>query len=265
MSSKDKSTTALNFEPNDLAAAQVVILANCAAPLVKLVSGKPVTDTLVVANHFGRRRKDVLRAAETLFGQVEDRAFTERNFALSDYIDITGRKLPKWVMTEDGVAAMALGFTGAKATNLRVTFVKAFRKAVTELQKVDRNKLDPTWLFERQRTKDHKVFLNDVLVQVRAREGKQTAAHHFVNEARLVTFAMTGQPNAELDRGVMSADELKVLDKVVRACAGHIVAGSPYEVRKANARALAMTLIEAMPASLQAMNGITKLELADGT
>lgn len=265
MSSNANFTTALNFEPNGLEAAQAIIAAKCVAPLVRLVNGKPVTDTLVVANHFGRGHKDVLRAAETLFEQVEDRAFTERNFALSDYTDKTGRKLPKWIMTEDGFAALAMGFTGAKATNLRVTFVKAFRKAVTELQRVDRNKLDPIWLLERQRTKDHMAFLNDVLVQVRARDGKQTAAHHFVNEARLVTFAMTGQPKAELDRGVMSADELKVLDKVVRACAGHIVAGSPYEVRKANARALAMTLIEAMPASLQALNGITKLEVQHGT
>jgi Rha family phage regulatory protein len=262
MTNKANSAAALNFEPSSLASAKAVIGAKYAEPLVTLVNGKPVTDTLVVANHFERGHKDVLRAAETLFEQVKDRAFTERNFALSEYTDLTGRKLPKWVMTEDGFAALAMGFTGAKATNLRVTFVKAFRTAVNELQKVERNKLDPNWLLERQRTKDHMAVLNDILVTSRARDGKQTAAHHFVNEARLVAFAMTGSATAELDRSAMSSGELKVLDKVIRVCAGYIVAGEVFDVRKANARALAMNLLDAMPPSLQAMKGITKLEMA---
>ena len=119
MSRKAKFTTALNFEPNGLAAAQAVIVAKCAAPLVRLVKGKPMTDTLVVANHFGRGHKDVLRAAETLFEQVEDRAFTERNFALSDYTDKTRRRLPKWVMTEDGFAALAMTLIEAMPASLQ--------------------------------------------------------------------------------------------------------------------------------------------------
>jgi Rha family phage regulatory protein len=262
MTNKANSVAAMQFEPSGHAAAQAVVPSKSAAPLVMFVNGKPVTDTLVVANHFGRGHKDVLRAAETLFEQVKDRAFTERNFALSEYTDLTGRKLPKWVMTEDGFAALAMGFTGAKAANLRVAFVKAFRTAVNELQKVERNKLDPNWLLQRQRTKDHMAVLNDILVTSRARDGKQTAAHHFVNEARLVAFAMTGRATAELDRSAMSVGELKVLDKVVRVCAGYIVAGEVFDVRKANARALAMNLLNAIPPSLQAVNGITTMEMA---
>lgn len=233
-----------------------------AVPLVRLVNGKPMTDTLVVAKHFGRGHKDVLRAAENLFELVEDKQFNERNFAPVDYLDAKGEKRKKWVMTEDGFAALVMGFTGTKAANLRVTFVKAFRKAVNELQKVERNKLDPNWLLERQRTKDHIAHLNDMLVIVRTKIGKQTATHHFVNEARLIAYAMTGNANAELDRSAMSPAELKVLDRVVRACTGYIVAEDAYGVRKANARALAITLLDAMPPSLQALNGITKLEAA---
>jgi Rha family phage regulatory protein len=228
--------------------------------LVVLTPDGPMTDTLVVAHHFGRGHKDVLKAVANLFDMVVDKQFNERNFAPVDYLDAQGEKRKKWVMTEDGFAALAMGFTGAKAANLRVTFVKAFRAAVNQLNKATRNKLDPNWLLERQRTKDHMAHLNDMLVVSRARDGKQTAAHHHMNEARLVAYAMTGQTKAELDRGAMSAAELKVLDKVVRACTGYIVSGAPYEVRKANARALAMNLLDAAPPSLQAMNGISKLE-----
>jgi Rha family phage regulatory protein len=262
MTNKANSVAALNFEPSGQAVAHAVIAAKCATTLVTLVNGKPITDTLVVAKHFGREHKNVIQALERLLLQVDDRQFNALNFQPVDYWDPKGEKRKKWVMTEDGFAALAMGFTGAKAANLRVAFVKAFRTAVNELQKVERNKLDPNWLLERQRTKDHMAVLNDILVTSRARDGKQTAAHHFVNEARLIAFALTGSATAELDRSAMSAGELKVLDKVVRVCAGYIVAGEVFDVRKANARALAMNLLNAIPPSLQAVNGITTVEMA---
>jgi Rha family phage regulatory protein len=230
--------------------------------LVELTAKGPVTTSRIVAQHFGRSHTHVLRNIKTLHENTADKGFTESNFGLSEYVDPSGRRLPEWQMTEDGFAALALAFTGVKATNLRVEFVKAFRRAVNQLKKIERNKLDPKWLLERQRTKDHLTMLNEVLVQSRARDGKQTAAHHFVNEARLVAHAMTGQLNAELDRSAMSAAELKILDKVVRACTGYIVAGEPFGVRKANARALAVNLIAGLPAPLQALNGISKFEMS---
>jgi hypothetical protein len=193
---------------------------------------------------------------------IDDKEFWALNFERRDYTDGRGKTQSELVMTEDGFAALALAFTGAKAANLRVAFVKAFRKATNQLKKAERQKLDPNWLLERQRTKDHMGVLNDILVASRARDGKQTLPHHFVNEAKLIAHAMTGSSTAELDRSAMSAPELKILDKVVRACAGYIVAGDLYEVRKAKARGLAMTLLDAMPPSLQALNGITKLEVA---
>ena len=231
--------------------------------LVEIRTNSPMTTSRIVAEHFGRSHTHVLRNIKTLHENTTDKGFTESNFGLSEYTDPTGRKLPEWQMTEDGFAALALAFTGVKATNLRVEFVKAFRQAVNQLKRIERNKLDPNWLMEHQRTKDHLTMLNDILVQSRARDGKQTAAHHFVNEARLVAYAMTGRLNAELDRSAMSAVELRILDKVVRACIGYIVAGEPFSVRKANARALAVTLIDGLPAPSQALNGNSKPEVSE--
>ncbi|WP_338044636.1 Rha family transcriptional regulator [Paenibacillus periandrae] len=38
--------------------------------------------------------------------------FTERNFALSEFTDTTGRKLPMYEMTRDGFMMLAMGCTG---------------------------------------------------------------------------------------------------------------------------------------------------------
>ena len=59
--------------------------------LVSIIGGQAKTNSLVVAEKFGKQHKSVLRTVSKLECSPE---FTERNFALSEYIDSTGRKLP---------------------------------------------------------------------------------------------------------------------------------------------------------------------------
>lgn len=56
------------------------------------------TDCLKVAQAFGKRHTNILRAIENLDCA---KSFTQLNFELSDYIDSTGRVLPKYEMTQD--------------------------------------------------------------------------------------------------------------------------------------------------------------------
>lgn len=59
---------------------------------------------------FERRHADVIRAIEQLECSHD---FTERNFALSEYPDSTGRQQPMFELTQDGFAFLVMGFTGA--------------------------------------------------------------------------------------------------------------------------------------------------------
>jgi phage regulator Rha-like protein len=56
--------------------------------LVSNEGGRIYTDSLRVAAHFERNHRDVLRKIRTLSEQ-QSPAFTERNFALSEYLDPT--------------------------------------------------------------------------------------------------------------------------------------------------------------------------------
>ncbi|MET3925148.1 Rha family transcriptional regulator [Devosia sp. 2618] len=55
-------------------------------PNVALVKGQPMTNSRDVAELFGKRHAEVLRAMTGLYCSPE---FTERNFALSEYRDST--------------------------------------------------------------------------------------------------------------------------------------------------------------------------------
>src|SRR5215475_6263249 len=86
--------------------------------------GQPMTTSLVVAQRFGKQHKDVLRAIRELECSPE---FTQRNFALSEYTDSTGRSLPMARMTRDGFSFLVMGFTGSEAAQWKEKFLQAFR------------------------------------------------------------------------------------------------------------------------------------------
>lgn len=94
-------------------------------PSVKLVHGQAITTSLKVAEVFGKRHTDVLRTIRNLECSPE---FTERNFALSEYADTTGRKLPMYTITRDGFAFLASGFTGKEAAQWKEKYIAAFNE-----------------------------------------------------------------------------------------------------------------------------------------
>ncbi len=104
------------------------------SPTLVVSDGKPVVSSLTIAEHFGKRHKDVLRKIETL---DTPEYFTERNFAPSEYVDKTGRKLPAFNLTRDGFAYLVMGFTGKKASEWKIRYLEAFNAMEAELLQRD--------------------------------------------------------------------------------------------------------------------------------
>lgn len=113
-----------------------------AAPAVTMAEdGHAVTTSLVVAEYFSKRHRDVLRAIR----QIEDdlaadaslAGFCERNFALTS-IDVPqpngGRRSePAYLLTRDGFSLLAMGFTGPEANRWKVAYIEAFNAMEAQL------------------------------------------------------------------------------------------------------------------------------------
>ena len=95
--------------------------------LVSVDNGKLVTTSVLVAETFGKRHADVIRGIEILKGKCPS-DFTERNFALSEYTDQTGRSLPMYNLTRDGMTLLVMGYTGEKAIQFKLAYIDAFNK-----------------------------------------------------------------------------------------------------------------------------------------
>lgn len=99
--------------------------------LVQISNNQLTTTSLKIAERFGKAHKDVLRKVQNL-EIPED--FNRRNFALISYVDELNRKKPCYEITRDGFTLLAMGFTGKKAMQFKIDFIKAFNAMETELR-----------------------------------------------------------------------------------------------------------------------------------
>lgn len=95
------------------------------ANLVSVLNNTVVTTSLIVAEYFGKRHKDVLRAINTLECSVK---FNQRNFAPVEYKDAKGELRPMYYLTRDGFTFLAIGFTGKVAAKFKENYINAFNE-----------------------------------------------------------------------------------------------------------------------------------------
>lgn len=107
--------------------------------IVFIENGRTVTDSLTVAEVFGKRHSDVLRSIEALECSEE---FTERNFALSNYKDSTGRALPKYIITQDGFSFLVMGYTGKEAARFKEMYIAEFNRMREQLTRPPQTTLE---------------------------------------------------------------------------------------------------------------------------
>ena len=102
--------------------------------LVKINENNQVTtDSLTVADRFGKRHCDVLRSIKMLKCSKD---FNVRNFASVEYLDQKGEKRTYYDMTYDGWMFLVMGFTGEKAAEWKEKFIVAFRSMEAKLKEL---------------------------------------------------------------------------------------------------------------------------------
>jgi len=89
-----------------------------------------VTDSLKVAEYFGKRHEYVLRRIQDI---IEKGIFQEHTFVLvlRDVKQGNGaiQQRPMYQMDKDGFSLLAFGFTGDKAHQFKLEYIRAFNQA----------------------------------------------------------------------------------------------------------------------------------------
>lgn len=105
----------------------------------KTEKGTPVTDSLKVAQVFGKQHRNVLQSIRNLIVTAENSA-VKKWFCETTYLSAKGQTQPMFIMTRDGFSLLAMGLTGAKAMQFKVAFIEQFNA----MEKVVRQAMQPT-------------------------------------------------------------------------------------------------------------------------
>ena len=92
-----------------------------------------MTNSLLVAEKFGKEHKNVLRDIQNLVAQ---NSAAKLYFFESEY-ENRGKNYPMYIMNKEGFSLLVMGFNGKNALNFKIDFLNAFNKMESMLKSDD--------------------------------------------------------------------------------------------------------------------------------
>lgn len=102
----------------------------------KTNKGTPVTDSLKVAQVFGRLHKNVIRSIREI-NMSANLLANQQIFCETSYRDTQGKEQPLFLMTREGFCALVMRWNGEKANQFKMAFIELFSKmeqAIRQMQ-----------------------------------------------------------------------------------------------------------------------------------
>ena len=190
--------------------------------------GKAFCSSRQVAEEFGKRHADVLRAIEKITAPTSgvSAEFNERNFALVTYKDAKGERRPEYLMTKDGFAILAMGFTGKKAMRFKEAYIRRFNEMEAFIRSLQAAKMEfPAFtdaIMAAHEEPKHYYFSNEINMIYRIVLGMDAKTFREKH----------GLPKGEVIRPYLTAEQIHAIETLQRVDIGLIVAVPEYEQRK---------------------------------
>jgi Rha family phage regulatory protein len=184
---------------------------------VDVKNGKAMVSSLRVAEKFGKRHDNIVRDIENL--EITEN-FRLLNFEASEYLNSQGKRQPMVMMTFEGFMFLVMGFTGKKASELKIAFITAFRKMEEAIRRYQMK--DSTTLLEwgqaRLEGKRARRTLTDIikgyLIPAAISAGSQNADKLYMTYSRLLKETFIADPDFAIPKGDTVMDYLSASDLV---------------------------------------------------
>ncbi|MGT2511174.1 Rha family transcriptional regulator [Cupriavidus basilensis] len=107
-------------------------------PRISVANGAITTTSLAVAEHFGRRHDNVVQAIRNTLADLPESFRLNFKEVFRDVAGANGstRRMPTFLMTRDGFALLAMGFTGKEALQWKVKYIEAFNQMEQALRQL---------------------------------------------------------------------------------------------------------------------------------
>lgn len=177
--------------------------------LVYLKNDEAVCDSLQVAEKFGKRHKNVLRS----IGGLLKNEHTQQMFKLSHYTDEqNGQRYPMYLMNRDGFSLLVMGFTGQKALEWKLQYIKAFNS----MEAFIREKASEAWLETRrtgQLTRQAETDIIKKLVEYAEDQGSEHAKMFYMTYSRLANKSIGVADRKQAT--IMELNRLSMVENII--------------------------------------------------
>ena len=181
--------------------------------LVYLKNEQALTDSLMVAEMFGKEHTKVIRAIENIIGGLPKNGDTPQLFIKTWYKHPqNGERYSKYLMNRDGFSLLVMGFTGKKALEWKLKYISAFN----QMEKILTEKQTSVWLETRQQGKLIRKGETDVLqklVEYAREQGSGHADMLYMTYTKLAN-KMAGIPTRDSATNAQ-LNELSTMERII--------------------------------------------------
>jgi Rha family phage regulatory protein len=160
--------------------------------LVFIDNGQVVTDSLRIAEVFGKDHNNVLKDIRKQLEYAGDE-FGQVNFYQSTYINSQNKEMPKYDLTEEAFTLVAMSYNSREAVQMKIKFIQEFKRIKEELTKPrvlsEKEQLIASMKLSLETAEEIEVIKNDVeLIKHRVEEeltlnhGQQQTLHHEIKK-----------------------------------------------------------------------------------
>ncbi|MGE7881666.1 ORF6C domain-containing protein [Bacillus sp. NPDC094077] len=110
--------------------------------LVFEVNGEVVTDSLMIADMFGKDHYNVLKDIRKQIGYA-GKEFGQVNFHESSYNNSQNKRMPKFDLTEEAFTLVVMGYNTKEAVQMKIKFIEEFKRMKQHIQNQQKVPKDP--------------------------------------------------------------------------------------------------------------------------
>jgi Rha family phage regulatory protein len=158
--------------------------------LVFIENGQAVTDSLTVAEVFGKEHARVMRDVREM---KCSEGFRVGNFAESTYVNSQNKEMPKFVIKRDGLVFLIFGYTGTLAAEYKEKYIAAFNHMEEQLKQPrilsEKEKLIASMKLSLETAEEVNAIKNDVQLikhqvseELTLNHGQQQTLHHAIKK-----------------------------------------------------------------------------------
>ncbi|WP_243254341.1 Rha family transcriptional regulator [Dorea longicatena] len=195
--------------------------------LVYLKNDEAVCSSLQVAEKFGKRHDRVLRAIDNLLETLPKNGEVSKMFILSKRKAADGQFHRMYFMNRDGFSLLVMGFTGKKALEWKLKYIKVFN----QMEKFILERQTQAWIDSRKAGKLTRKAETDTikkLVEYAQAQGSQHADKLYMTYSKLAN-KMAGVSKRD-EATVAQLNNLSLMEHIILCVIDSgIVAGKHYK------------------------------------